>query len=130
MFKVHHIGCLVADIEQAKLSYKNSLKFEIISDTCVIAAQKVKVCFISIGENIFLELIEPMEASSLEKMMNKGVSYYHIAYSVADIDSAIESLVEQNYFHINTFCSEAFKNNKCAFLYSPERHLIELVEEK
>jgi methylmalonyl-CoA/ethylmalonyl-CoA epimerase len=127
--KIHHIGCLVENIEETRLFYHSFPAFISSSPVFDIADQQVKVCFIDIGNNTSLELIEPFEGNKpLQKMKSKNASYYHIGYTVDDIDRKAEELCELGCTVVNSFSSEAFNNKKCMFLYTPDMHLIELIE--
>ncbi len=128
--KLHHIGAIVDSIDDACKSYGLLLnkKFEV--NKINIASQQVNVCFISIANDTLLELIEKAgENSAISRMQSKGFTFYHLGYKVVDFEKAIAELEEKNFKQLNTFYSEAFQNKKCAFLYSPEMHLIEIIEE-
>ena len=103
--------------------------FSNISKTYEIAEQKVKVCFIEIGDKVFLELVEFSEnSSSLSKIFKSKNPYYHVGYLVDNISSVIEQLQNEGFHLVNTFSSEAFKGKTCAFMLSTDMHLIELIE--
>lgn len=130
MLEVHHISCLVSDIKTARKNYQD-IEFKNVSEIVKIESQKVFVCFVEIGKDNKLELVQPFEDNhSLIKMLNNKINYYHIAYSVNNIDSAIEKLCSKGAYLVNSFNSEAFKNNKCAFLYTKDMHLIELIQKE
>ena len=127
-FKAHHIGCLTEDITQSLLHYK-SLGFESISEIYPIAAQKVNVCFVEIQSNFYLELVEfHPENAALKRIFKNSNPYYHVGYLTENVPTAIKMLENEGFRLVNQFNSEAFKNKLCAFLYSPEMHLIELIE--
>ena len=128
--KLHHIGAIVENIEEACKSY-GLLHNKIFEPTKIpIASQGVNVCFIQIANDTLLELIEPAhENSAINRLKTKGFSFYHLGYKVGDFEKTLLDLEEKNFKHLNTFFSEAFQNKKCAFLYSPEMHLIEIIEE-
>jgi hypothetical protein len=124
----HHVGCLTENIGQSAEQYK-TLGFKNVSEVYSIADQKVKVCFIEIRDDFFLELVEcSPEQKGLKKILNSGNPYYHVGYKVSDFEKAIAELQQHDYRLINRFNSEAFGGKQCAFLYSPEMHLIELIE--
>jgi methylmalonyl-CoA epimerase len=130
MMKLHHIGCLVDDIEASKNIYKNILGFSNISGTIFVPSQKVYVCFIEIGNDTFLELIQPQdETSPLLKYRQKNINYYHLAYLVKNIDVVVAHLCSNDAILLTSFPSEGFNQKKTVFLYSPDRHLIELIED-
>lgn len=125
----HHTGLLVESIEEVLEHYGLIFGKESISKIYHVSSQKVKVCFVKNGSESFLELVEPDgEDSPVFNMLKKRLGYYHLAYLVSDINKAILFLEELNYKTLSVFSSEAFDNRKCAFLYTPEGHLVELVE--
>ena len=128
--KFHHIGLLVDNISEAIHNYSVLFGKENISEVFNLHSQKVKECFIKISENVFLGLVEPItEDSVVYKLLKKKISYYHIAYKVPNLIESIKILENQNYKSLEMFKSEAFDNKYCAFLYTPDGHLFELIEE-
>ena len=129
MLKFHHTGCLVKNIDEAIDSYRGLFQPEFIGEKIYISSQEVFVCFIGIGHEIFIELVQPAsETSIVRNMIKKGITYYHKGFLVEDIEAEIKILEEKNYKWLQTFHSEAFNNKRCAFLMSPVMHLIELIE--
>jgi methylmalonyl-CoA/ethylmalonyl-CoA epimerase len=100
-----------------------------ISEPVVITSQSVKVCFVEMESSVSIELVEPLEKGVSQDLLKRGITYYHLGYSVQDFDAALEELAELNYFHLQTFQSEVFEGRRCAFLMSPVSHLIELIEQ-
>jgi len=128
--KLHHIGCLVDDIEISKEMYRKVFKFSNISETIYVSSQRVYICFIEIGNDTYLELIQPEdETSPLLKYRQKNINYYHLAYLVKNIDEVVAELCSKDAILLTSFPSEGFNHRKAVFLYSPERHLIELIED-
>jgi len=129
--KFHHVGCLVEDIQTATESYLNLLGRSVsVSKIYNIENQQVKVCFIELNQDSFIELVQP-EASnaSLMKMLKKRKNnFYHLAFKVENFNAKIEMLESSSYKKLSVFNSEAFNNKRCAFLFSPEFHLIEIIE--
>lgn len=124
---IHHIGVLVNSIEEATAAYRE-LNAR-ISEPVVIASQSVRVCFVYVDNSVAIELVEPSEKGVSRNLLKRGVTYYHLGYLVRNFDSALESLAELSYVHLQTFESEAFEGRRCAFLMSPVLHLIELIEQ-
>ena len=117
------MGCLVEDIGKAVNEYSKFTKGK-ISKTYIIDSQNVKVCFF--GE---VEFIQPLENSSLHKMIKKGINFYHIAYKSDDFDKDIRNLVKKNYMIVSEpFNSSAFNNKRCQFVRNNLYHLIEIIE--
>lgn len=128
--KYHHTGCLVENLESEKKYYSDFLGFSVSNDI-YIRDQKVTVCFVTLGDNIFLELVQPAEDNqSLIKMIQKGGTYYHIAFVTEDFESEFRRLIDNDHLMVSKFRSEAFNNRWCAFFLTPERKLIELIEEE
>ena len=125
----HHIGCLTEDIELSKKTYQTGLGLAECSATFSIASQKVKVCFIKNGGNNYIELVEPMEGNkALKKMLANKTVFYHLGYLTTSFDETVNQMLANGFYLINKFNSEAFSNKLCAFLYSPEMHLIEIIQ--
>ena len=100
-----------------------------ISKIYTISEQKVKVCFLKISPNTYLELVEPLEGNeSLKKMKKRGIGFYHLGFLVEDVHAKILEFKKQKYHQISLFSSEAFDGRLCAFLMSRDLQLIELIE--
>lgn len=128
MLEFHHIGILVDDIESAVENYKGLFEGSSVDGPYEIVSQGVKVCFLSMDKG-HLEFVEGIgDSSILDVMKKRKVKYYHVGYLVRDVDATIDALCCRNHRHVSTFSSEAFAGRKCAFLFSPEMHLIELIE--
>ena len=127
--QLHHVGCLTANIEESLDIYVNILGLKKTSDIIAISDQQVRVCFVETAPGVFLELVEPQgENVTLRKLIKSKNSYYHTGYLVKDISAVIEQLQKVGFYLVNRFISEAFGNKECAFLYTREMHLIELIE--
>jgi methylmalonyl-CoA epimerase len=126
----HHIGLLVDNIGDSIQHYADLFGKENVSEIVEVATQKVKVCFVKIGEKSYIELVTPTDEDSVvSKLLKKRVSYYHIGYKVGDIAGAVEELERMHYKPLEFFESEAFDGKKCIFLISPDGHLLELIEQ-
>ena len=125
---LHHIGCLVASLEEAVEDYRILYPSGTVSEVYDIEEQKVKVCFFKYG-NINLEFVEPNgEGTALYRMLQKKPGFYHVGLFIDDIDAETERLEKEGYRKINKFRSAAFGNRYCVFLYNREMHMIELIE--
>ena len=125
----HHIGCLTGDLESSLETYINTLGFKKASETFLVSDQQVKVCFIETAPATYLELVEPQgENAALRKILKSRNPYYHTGFLAKGISDVIRQLESEGFYLVNRFFSEAFDNRECAFLYSPEMHLIELIE--
>lgn len=128
--RFHHIGLLVENIEKSIVNYSQLFGKSNISEVFEVHPHKVKVCFVEMATSGYIELVEPVgDDSVVSKLLKKKVSYYHIGYRVSHISSVVGRLEALNYKAMEYFSSEAFGGKKCIFLFSPEAHLIELIEE-
>lgn len=125
----HHVGLVVESIETSKQLYSLLFGTNNISNVFKIDSQKVNVCFVKVGPSSFIELVEPIgEESQVYKLLKKRISYYHVAYKVNQIEEAVVRLESMDYKAMDFFNSEAFEGKRCIFLFTPEAHLIELIE--
>ncbi len=125
----HHVGLLVDNIDTVSANYADLFGKSNVSTIQVILSQQVKVCFVKIAENSFIELVEPMSPDSkVYNLIKKKFTYYHMGYLVEDIIVEVDKLKKLNYKPLEFFNSEAFEGKKCIFLFSPDAHLIELIE--
>lgn len=111
--KMHHVGIVVENIEKAakQLDFLGTVS-EIYSDPI----QKVKVAFIAhLDTNIpSIELIELIdEDSPVTNLLNRGVSIYHLCYSVKDLDEAINLIREKGVLTVGRpHAAVAFQNRR------------------
>ncbi|MFH1119577.1 MAG: VOC family protein [Bacteroidota bacterium] len=125
----HHVGVLVDDIGNAVKHYSDLFGENSISRIIKVESQKVNVCFVRVADESFIELVEPYsEESVVSKLQKKRVTYYHIGYKVESITDAVSELEQMEYRPMEYFFSEAFEGKRCIFLFSPDAHLIELIE--
>jgi hypothetical protein len=128
--KFHHVGCLTKDMNETLSVYLDKMGFKKVSEPVTISSQQVKVCFIQTVDGPLIELIQPVgNNQALGKLLQAKNFFYHIGYLTKNIDQAIQYFQEAGFYFVNSFLSEAFENRKCAFLYTSEMHLIELIEE-
>ncbi|HJV65280.1 MAG TPA: methylmalonyl-CoA epimerase [Geomonas sp.] len=92
--KINHLGVAVRSLEEAVPFYRDTLGMT-YSGTEEVASQQVKVAFLAIGESK-IELLEPTSPESpIAKFLEKnGPGVHHVAYEVADIETAIAKLTE------------------------------------
>ena len=93
--KIHHIGIATNEIGVAAEIWGELLGLK-PDHTEEVAAQKVRVCMLPVGESR-LELLEPMSADSpISKFLEKrGGGIHHIAVSVENIRSALDDLKQK-----------------------------------
>ena len=76
MLKFHHVGLVVKSINKSLPNYEKIFGASSISKVYHISSQNVKVCFVKVGPDSFLELVEPLkENSQINGLLKKGVTY-------------------------------------------------------
>ena len=127
-FKVHHLGCAVNRIEEACKIYCDTLGFEIMTGPVELAAQRIRVCFINIGNNCLLELVESIgDKSPVSEILKKnGNCLYHICYQVENIDQSIKMLISAGFTKLRFTRVNNFYNYDYIYLIAPDNQLIEL----
>ena len=125
----HHVGCLVEDISAALKSYTGTSLEDNASDAVTVSAQKVRVCFLALGNGTYIEFVEPApENAFLLRMLRKGISYYHVGYTCANVDAEAQLLVTAGAHELTRFASEAFAGRTCVFLITAQQQMIELIQ--
>lgn len=126
----HHTGLLTENLEETASHYAEIFGPQAVSAVYFVQSQQVKVCFVQVGADAFIELVQPVsEDSVVSNLLKKRISYYHTGYKVKDLSRAIERLEQLHYKAMTPFASEAFEGKSCVFLLSPEGTLIELIGE-
>ncbi len=90
--RIAHLGIAVKDLETTRRLYQENLGLELKGEE-VVAAQKVKVSFLKVGESN-LELLLPTQPDSpVGKFLEtKGEGIHHLALEVEDIHAAVAEL--------------------------------------
>ena len=90
--KINHIGIAVKNLEASMPLYRDVLGMT-FEGTEEVNDQRVRVAFFAIGESR-IELLEPTTPDSpVAKFLEKnGEGVHHVAYQVADVEAALETL--------------------------------------
>ena len=115
--KIDHIGIAVPSIEEWVAYYRDVLGLEYTGSE-IVAEQKVRVAFLTIGESR-IELLEPTsEDSPISKFLEKrGGGIHHIAVKVLDIDAALQRHREAGARLIDTEARTGAHGMKIAFIH-------------
>jgi methylmalonyl-CoA/ethylmalonyl-CoA epimerase len=90
--RIAHLGIAVKGLEAPKKLYSETLGLKLKGEE-VVAAQKVKVSFIQVGESNLELLLPTQDDSAVAKFLeNKGEGFHHLALEVEDIKAAVEEL--------------------------------------
>jgi len=114
---IDHIGIAVESLEKSIPFYRDilGLKFLGIEE---VPSQKVRVGMFSVGESR-IELLEPTSSDSpIAKAIEKrGQGMHHIAYSVENAASEVDSLKNKGVKMIDNFPREGAGGTKIAFIH-------------
>ena len=123
-----HIGIAVRSIEAVKIYEVLGLKIDHVE---IVATQKVRTAFLSVGDSN-LELLEPTtEDSTIAKFIEKrGEGIHHLCFRVDDIEAHLTKLKSQGYRLINEAPVPGAHGCRVAFLHPSAGNgvLIELSE--
>jgi|SRR5215475_6727275 len=128
----NHLGIVVSDLDKALESYREIFGYELLRGPYDDPIQQVRVCFI--GSNGVghpdLELVAPLSGQSpVKTLLDKGGGAYHVCYQVLNIEQALCDLRAKGCFVVSRpVPAVAFGGSRIAWLYTPTRQLLELVE--
>ena len=90
--RIDHVGIAVKDIDDSLVLWRDGFGMA-VSHREVIGEQGVEAALLDVGEN-HVELLAPLgEDTPVGKFLAKrGPGLHHVAYQVADIDKALDSL--------------------------------------
>lgn len=129
--KVHHIGYLIKDIENAIKEFQN-LGYKIYSETSYDVYRDIEICFME-KDGYLVELISPKsEKSVVYNLLNKiGNSPYHICYTSENIEQDVAELRERGYIVMGELCPAPCigQDASVIFLYNNFIGIIELLKQ-
>jgi methylmalonyl-CoA/ethylmalonyl-CoA epimerase len=91
-YRLHHVGIVVPNLDRAVADYSDAFEFQETSVPFDDKAQRVRVAFVKIGVDSWIEFIEPASSDSpvSQFLAKTRGGYHHIAFEVADIEGAVE----------------------------------------
>lgn len=131
MFRLHHVGTLVADIASARQALVERFGYRPWTDVITDPVQTALVQFLLLpGAAHWLELVTPAgPGSKLSNALKKGVTLHHLCYEVKDLDEAGERLRSQGMLAVSAPApAVAFGGRRIAWLADKAAPLVELVE--
>lgn len=130
--KLHHIGIVVDNVKSAIQRYRAMFGLIPTTEIVIDPIQKVSVVMLSDPEadSIPLELIAPLTDDSPVSGILKGkMRLYHLCFLVDDIEKALKNF-RNNGSHIisSAVPADLFEGKKIAFVYVPDKFVVELLE--
>jgi methylmalonyl-CoA epimerase len=117
-YRMHHVGIVVPSLERAVSGYAGAFEFQTTTVPFEDKAQRVRVAFVQVGVDTWLEFIEPVGADSpVTQFLSKTRGgYHHVAFEVDDIDAAVREFEEARSLVV---CRPVlgFEGRRVAFLF-------------
>ncbi len=129
--KFDHIGIFAGSLTEGRKHLANLLQVSAWTTPVDDHIQKVSVQFGTDGSGIRYELVVPFgEGNPVEPLLHQSKNILnHVAYLVDDIDAEIKRMQQERCILVNgPHPAIAFGNKRIAFLYTPLRFIIELIE--
>lgn len=124
--KIHHIGIACQDINRSIDDFKKYHNVVWQSNIVEDTYQNAQLCLLKTDMGLDYEFIS---GTQVERMVKKGISYYHICYEVTSLEESISELILKEAIMVSEpKPALLFDNRRVAFLYLPYG-LVELVEE-
>ena len=131
--RLHHLGFVVADIAAAMPGFLLSMNATWDSQIYADPYQKVKVAFLTTRPgDAQIELVEPNGDDSpvLRFLNDRGGGLHHACYEVADLDQELSDFRSRGSMIVKRpKPAVAFQGRRIAWLLTPEKFLVELLEE-
>jgi methylmalonyl-CoA/ethylmalonyl-CoA epimerase len=129
--KVHHVGIVVRDIEQAMGFWRDVLGLE-LHTLRTMDDQGVRAALLAIGDSE-IELLEPVVTDNgvARYLERKGEGLHHICFEVDDIEASLAELAAQGVELIDRTPRQGAEG-RVAFIHPRAAHgvLIELVQKR
>ena len=128
---LHHVGLAVDSIASHAEQYRQALGIDLCGEIVEDDIQRVRVAFARVGPNTFIELVEPLDASSpIAGVLKNGGGIYHLCYLVPDLDGAIDRVRKAGGRLVSgPNPARAFGGRRIAWVYTSTRTLIEFLEQ-
>ena len=127
---VHHVGIVVASIEEAVASYCGAFGFRREGGVVHDPGRQVRIQFLlDVSERVRLELLEPIgEASPVASALQEGGGINHICSETGNLEEAIAGFRRQGAVLITVPApAPAISSADVAFLYDRVQGVFELV---
>ena len=131
--RLHHMGFVVADIAAAMPGFLRSLGATWDSQIFADPNQKVKVAFLTIrADDPLVELVEPdgNDSPVLRFLNEKGGGLHHACYEVRNLEQELSDFRGRGSLIVKRpKPAVAFQGRRIAWVLTPEKFLVELLEE-
>jgi methylmalonyl-CoA/ethylmalonyl-CoA epimerase len=93
--RIHHVAIVVADVEAALATYRDTLGLP-VELVLPVEPDGVTIAFLSIGESK-IELVHPTDpATGVARFLEKkGEGFHHVCFETPDVDATLADLEER-----------------------------------
>jgi methylmalonyl-CoA/ethylmalonyl-CoA epimerase len=118
IMKINHIAIVVKNIEKDMKVFVEDYGYEQISDILTIDNQQVRVVLLNCGNDMNIELIEPVgEDSPVSNALKKGGGLNHICYETKEFDRLYEKFKNKVVRSPRPAPQEYFNGGRTFFAY-------------
>lgn len=131
--RLHHMGFVVADIATAMPAFTRSMVATWDGRIFEDPLQRVKVAFMTTRPgDAQIELVQPVgEGSPVARFLQQGGGMHHLCYEVADLEAELMAFRSRGAaIASRPKPAVAFGGRRIAWVITPEKFLVELLEEK
>jgi methylmalonyl-CoA/ethylmalonyl-CoA epimerase len=127
--RLHHAGFVVGSIPAGVEDFSKRLHATWDGKVTHDANQKVKVCFLHLGDAL-IELVEPAASDSpVGRFLQKGGGLHHLCYEVDDLDAQLQLLSSRGAVITSPpLPAAAFANRRIGWVMTGQRLLLEFLE--
>lgn len=119
---IHHLGVAVHDLDEALANYQRLFDAE-LEHRAVVEDQGVEAAAVLVGSGR-VELLAPLgnETPVGKFLASRGPGMHHVAYEVADIRTALDSLADQGAELIDETPRQGLFGLEVAFIHPDAVH--------
>ena len=117
MDRIDHVGVAVADLDEALALYRDGLGME-LEHRETVDEQGVEAALLGVGEG-HVELLAPLGPDTPvgRYLAKRDPGIHHVAYAVADIDAALQTLRDAGMRLIDEQPRTGIRGSRVAFLH-------------
>ena len=131
--RFRHLGVAVPKLDEACATYATILGYKLHSGPFSDPIQKVSVCFLGTGNpaDALIELVAPLtDDSPIRGVLTRGGGAYHMCFETRQLDDCLAEIIAKGCLLVSQpMPAVAFGGRRIAWIYTPTRQLIELLEE-
>lgn len=132
-FRLHHVGVATQKLDATAKLLEGLFGYRTIAGPFSDPIQRVSVSFLTMSDEdkVEVELVEPLtEDSPVRSILQKGGgTAYHLCLETADLDAALAHAKKLGCMLVSSPApAVAFSGRRIAWIYTPTRQLVELVE--